>query len=263
MKNVFTFFFSILFFAATAQEVPDFTFTDTNGDEHTLSEAQAEGKVILLDFFFVDCPPCNTWGPEIDAIAADYEGQTVEVWAISDRDSNAAIEGSIFNPTHTNHFVGGTEGGGPAVVDLFAANFNFLGFPTYSVICNDNSITWDIWPLTPGAEEIRGMLTEDCGVAELQPSSTATVTGLSAAQVTPNPVTSAATLNFDLAETTELTVRISDAFGRAVQSFDTNVYAAGANTLRLDASVMPAGIYVVTLASKTGVNTLEFVVTGK
>ena len=86
MKRIFTLVLFVLggMTASFAQDAPDFTFTDTQGVEHTLSDALAENKVIVLDFFFVDCPPCIQWAPEIDQLIADYESTNVEIWALSD-----------------------------------------------------------------------------------------------------------------------------------------------------------------------------------
>ena len=35
---------------------PDFTLTDTNGKEHTLSDYTGDGKVVVLEWFNPDCP---------------------------------------------------------------------------------------------------------------------------------------------------------------------------------------------------------------
>ncbi len=42
--------------AAVGAEAPDFTLTDTEGNEHTLSEYVKEGKTVVLEWFNPDCP---------------------------------------------------------------------------------------------------------------------------------------------------------------------------------------------------------------
>ncbi len=42
--------------AVLGQPAPDFTLTDFNGEEHTLSEYTAKGKVVVLEWFSPDCP---------------------------------------------------------------------------------------------------------------------------------------------------------------------------------------------------------------
>lgn len=55
MKKLIT-FVSALFLASSlyAAEAPDFTLTDTNGNEHSLSDF--EGKVVVLEWFNSGCP---------------------------------------------------------------------------------------------------------------------------------------------------------------------------------------------------------------
>jgi len=42
--------------AEVGSAAPDFTLTDLDGDEHTLSDYTAEGKVVVLEWFNPDCP---------------------------------------------------------------------------------------------------------------------------------------------------------------------------------------------------------------
>ncbi len=258
MKKIFTLalIFTLTWTSGYSQTAPDFTFTDTNGDSHTLSEALAEGKVILLDFFFVNCGSCISLAPEIDQIIEDYEGTTLEVWAISDRDSDVAIENSIFKSTHEHHFTGGSAGGGAAAVNLFAGNFNFTGFPTYAVVCNDNSITWDIWPLTAGANQIRSRLTPECGVVETL-TAVSTIEGMSGTQLFPNPTSTAATLEFNLEEKTTISIELVNTLGQVVQSISSQNYDAGMQSINIDVSSLAKGIYAVNMRSKTGTHTIQ------
>jgi len=262
MKKFFT--LALLFSASLtfAQTAPDFTYTDTDGNSHSLHETLAEGKVVLLDFFFVDCPPCNQWAPEIEAIIEDYQGTTLEIWAISDRDANSYINSSIFASSHTNHFVGGSEGQGNEAVGTFASNFTFSGFPTYAVVCADQSITWDIWPLTAGVQEIRQHLTPECGVTDLT-SGVASISALSAARVTPNPISDFANLEFALSQNTEITINVVNALGQVVKTVDAQDYTSGSHTVAIDANELANGIYFARMSSNEGVNTVEFVVSGK
>jgi|GEM_PF-1473149 len=149
--------FLLIVITGRSQQAINFTITDVNGQTHELQNYLDNGQTVLLDFFFVDCPPCNEWMPEIVNIENDYEDEPLVIIACSDRDMNSAIVG-FQNEYGSNGIAAGTEGGGPAVIDAYAAQFNFTGFPTYSVICPDGSITWDLWPLTAGVPTIRAAL---------------------------------------------------------------------------------------------------------
>lgn len=51
---------------------PDFTLTDQNGVEHSLSEYQ--GKTVFLNFWATWCPPCLKEMPDIQALYEEYGG---------------------------------------------------------------------------------------------------------------------------------------------------------------------------------------------
>jgi len=257
MKKLYMFIWSFLLMATTSfgQTAPDFTFTDVNGDTHTLSEALAEGKVILLDFFYVNCGPCNDWHSEFDQLAADYEDSNFEIWTISYTDSHTYINNSIFAPAHDNVKVGGTDGGGYEVWSLYDQNFYFWGWPTYSVICNDGSITWDIWPLTPNIDEIRSQLTEECGV-----SFNVGVSGveqLSSISAFPNPTNATATLEFQLEISTDMTIGLFNALGQSVMEIPTTNYTAGYHNINLDVANIAEGLYTIRLQSDEGLESIS------
>ncbi len=257
--NTLIFLFVLSITTAFSQMAPDFTFTDINGESHNLSETLAEGKVVMLDFFFVNCPPCNDFAPEIDAIIEDYEGTTLEVWAISDRDQDATIAGSIFNSTHEHHKVGGVAGGGYDIIELYASVFNFTGFPTYAIVCNDGSVVWDIWPISTGGNEIRSQLTESCGVMAL-PTGVAEIPGLKGAEVFPNPAADYVSVAFELEENTRMSVTMLNTIGQTVKSLPASEYSVGSQQVDLDVSDLSAGLYMLKMESTDGVKTFNVMV---
>ncbi|KAA3625821.1 MAG: T9SS C-terminal target domain-containing protein [Bacteroidetes bacterium] len=254
-KTLLTLFLAFSLTMVMAQTAPDFTFTDIDGNSHTLSEALEEGKVVIIDFFFVDCGPCVSWAPEIDQLIADFEGTTVEVWSISDRDSDTYIGNSVFNPTHSNHIAGGVAGGGDDVIDLYANNFSFYGFPTFAVVCTDGSITWDIWPLSSGVPEIRGELTEDCGVAEL--TGVREIAGLKGMKLSPNPTSDQSLLEFSLNQPTALGIEVFNALGQKVKTITSTAFSNGNHQVNLDVADLASGMYFVRMTSEKGVQTME------
>lgn len=46
--------------------IRDFTVTDTDGDTHTASEILAEKKVLVLNFWYVECAPCRSEFPYLN-----------------------------------------------------------------------------------------------------------------------------------------------------------------------------------------------------
>ena len=61
----------------------DFTLTDINGVEYTLSEILEEKQMVMLNFWFTGCPPCRNEFPHINASYNTYK-DSIEILAIND-----------------------------------------------------------------------------------------------------------------------------------------------------------------------------------
>lgn len=76
--------------------------------------------------------------------------EDVLMWGLSPSDNNTQIntyktQYGITNPC------AGTQGGGPAAINTVIAGQPFYGYPTYVVVCPDNTMSFDVcWP-PPGA----------------------------------------------------------------------------------------------------------------
>lgn len=126
-------------------QVGDFTIIDTEGNTLNLYNTLDEGKTVFLDLFFTTCSYCIQYAPIIEQ-AYQQTGageENVLFWGISPQDNNAAID--AYKATHgiTNPCAG-TEGNGPAAIDIIIAGQNFLGYPTYCVVCPDKEMAFDI-----------------------------------------------------------------------------------------------------------------------
>ena len=60
----------------------DYTVTDTNGNTHTFSELLKTKKAIVLNFWFVNCGPCQMEFPYLQS-AADKYSEDIAVIAIN------------------------------------------------------------------------------------------------------------------------------------------------------------------------------------
>lgn len=140
----------------TAQTAPDFSVTDTDGVTWNLHNQLAQGKTVVLDFFYVDCVPCQGQSPEVAIMYDEYlaAGADLLVLGISNRDDDAEVE--QFDLTYNITYpTAGTEGGGDTITELYQSWFQFFGWPSYGVVCPDTTINWGILPSVPGVPEIR------------------------------------------------------------------------------------------------------------
>lgn len=87
------------------------------------------------------------------------------MWGLTPTDNNAQINAYKIAQGITNPCAG-TEGGGPEAIDVVTTNQNFLGYPTYIVICPDKSMFFDVcWP--PSSASCFDQYIDDCGALSL------------------------------------------------------------------------------------------------
>jgi len=251
MKRFFTTLltFAVLSTASFAQTAPNFTFTDIHGDQHELQKALEQGFIVLIDMFFVDCGPCQTAAPEIQAIHDDYQGKNVLVWSLSDVDSHAYIE-EYKTGAGLTYTAGGIDGGAEEAMALFKNQFSFIGYPTVSVICPDGSINWDIWPYTTGAPEWRNAI-EACGVEDHDPyislvSSVGKLDKLNGEwDLSPNPASNSTKLTVNFNVTTTVQIDIINLVGQEVQTVFNGKTNSGQNEFEINTAELKNGIYFV------------------
>jgi len=82
------------------------------------------------------------------------------MWGLTPQDNNAQINNYKQNYGITNPCAG-TEGGGPAAINIVNSGQPFIGYPTYVVVCPDRTVHYDVcWPPTVNCFD---PYFEDCG----------------------------------------------------------------------------------------------------
>lgn len=242
----------LLSFSVQAQTAPDITFYDIHGQEHNLYETLDEGKTVLLDFFFVDCVPCQEWTPTIEELYAEWGGGYADVvfWAFSDVDDNAYIQ-TFADAFGIEYTLAGLEGGAFDVIAAYAGLFPFLGYPTYSVICPDRSITWDIWPLSEGATEINDAIA-DCGATGVITADDGPDQEILIGCIYPNPASDEVFVPVTSSNARSVTIRILSPDGKIVRETQADTEL---QNIRIDD--LQSGMYFVHITSGGTVVAIE------
>ncbi|MBC7776134.1 MAG: redoxin domain-containing protein [Phycisphaerae bacterium] len=203
MKFFTKLLFGLLFFTvpmvAEAQvggPAPNFTVTDTHGDTHTLYQYLDSGKVVVLDFFYTTCIPCQYYSPQVNAAYEKYGCNTANVifMSIDYNDTNAEV--TAYDEQYNIKFpsVSGLGGGGNGVVN----QYGILGFPTLYVIDSSKTIIAQIDPPTLQVFDFRfqqhGILPAGCLSAAYEPGLHGNL------QLFPNPVAAGGNLSIQLPE---------------------------------------------------------------
>lgn len=72
-------------------KLADITLTDVNGNTHQLSELLKTKDMVMLNFWFVGCPPCRAEFPAINS-AYNAHKDNIEILAINNTDSIGSVQ---------------------------------------------------------------------------------------------------------------------------------------------------------------------------
>lgn len=114
------------------QKVPDFAVTTVEGHELRLSEILEEKKLVVLNFWFADCPWCVKEFPVLELAYSRYK-EDVEVLALTPYDSKDAA--AAFAEDHGLSFPVAT------CYESFARDFGVNGYPTSVFIDREGRIS--------------------------------------------------------------------------------------------------------------------------
>jgi len=239
---------------SVGQTVNDFTVTDVHGNSHTLSQITAQGKWVIIDFFFTTCPPCQGTVPFFSELHEKYGCNDGDLFCISidtgDDDSDvlafentyAASSGHSPAPAAS-----GNEGGGNAVISDFSPS----AYPTFCLIDPNMVIqAVDIWPVSSVASfesafSAAGFTPQvmTCGSLSVEDATLA----LNDATLYPNPSVANTTLSVSLDAPMSVEVVVFDMLGSQV---DATAFegVSGANSFKLETADLSAGQYIVSVS---------------
>jgi len=132
------------------QIAPNFTVTDSDGKVHKLYEDYLDqGKTVVIDIFFVGCPPCADIAPHTQQLYEDWgEGEfDVQFMELSNKtgDTNAEVADWKDQLGTTYPGVGNDGGAFSTLTPYLAGDFGpFFGVPTFVVIAPDRTVVFDV-----------------------------------------------------------------------------------------------------------------------
>lgn len=113
---------------------PTFTLTDINGQSYDL--ATLRGKVVVVNFWFIKCAPCQQEMPALKQLTVDYRTNPRVVFLSLAREDTARLRRYVANKGDF----------GFAVIPLpqtLAEKFGITGYPTTTVIDRNGRFAYD------------------------------------------------------------------------------------------------------------------------
>ncbi len=270
LRNIFFILILCVNLSFAQQTALDFTITDAHGIEHTLYEDYLDqGKTVVIDLFFADCPPCQEVAPLLQILYEEWgEGQyDVEFIGLSTDelgfdDNDKLLEyDQAFGTTYPS---AGNEGGGPEAADPYRDNYYgyFKGYPTISVIAPDGTVFYGVG-LGSTQQAIDDVEEAIIDTGARHPSEITDVEDVvplfDELMVFPNPVRDFASVNFTLNENAEINIHLFDMLGQsAMEVFRGNKYP-GYHQVDFDPSMLPPGTYFVRISANDNVQTTRLV----
>lgn len=223
--------------------VNDFTITTTDGVTRNLYSTLDSGKTVFIDLYFTTCSWCQYYAPVIEEIYQNTgagEGQ-VEFWGISNNlnDTDPVIDQYKANYNITNPCAG-PQGGGTTAHTTVISGQNFLGWPTYCVVCPDRTMYFDpVYPPTvtgfnPYFETCAAMV----GTGEDAPA------GLPGLHIYPNPAGGHLFVDMDLESDAPAEISLVNIIGTKMLSLNLDM-RKGRQTISVPVGELPPGMYVV------------------
>lgn len=247
------------------ETIPNWTLTDSYGVTHTMHDVLAQGQAVILDFFASWCGPCASSTPELNTLYEAYGSgnEELQVFGITveSGDDDAVVNGLGWGATYPkfsytaendvqwNHYAS-TLGLNPG-----------SGIPFFVMICPDIN--------NPGQSEIvqsdagygSGMFPSSYG-PKIGDCATATFSGGTSIEevnsalslsVFPNPISNLATIQFNLGNTAETSIEVTNMIGQTVYTSAMGELL-GQQNITFDFSTYDSGIYmlnVITNGTKT------------
>lgn len=120
------------------QKAKDFKFKDISGTAYSLKALK--GKVIVLNFWFVECKPCVMEIPELNELVEKYKQQDVVFLGLATNNEKKVLE---FIASHAFNYalVANTQ--------AYANAYHISGFPTHMVIDQNGKIAFSATGYVP------------------------------------------------------------------------------------------------------------------
>jgi peroxiredoxin len=132
------------------KEAIPFSVTDISGNSYSLESLK--GKVVVINFWFVECKPCVMEMPELNELVAKFKDTDVVFLGFATNDKSK-IESFLKSKTFNYNIIAGSS--------EIANMYNVYSFPTHLIIDKNSIISYSATGLGPNTiKEIESKIEE-------------------------------------------------------------------------------------------------------
>jgi peroxiredoxin len=119
-------------------DAPDFAATDINGNKYSLSSLK--GKIIVMNFWFVECKPCIQEIPDLNKLVEDYKNEDVVFLGFATNEKSK-IDSFLKKKSFSYNIIPDSK--------KIAVKYQVTGYPTHIVIDKNSRIAFFTSGLSP------------------------------------------------------------------------------------------------------------------
>lgn len=119
---------------------PSFFVKDINGNNFSLETLK--GKIIVINFWFIECKPCVLEIPELNKIVEKFKGKEVVFLGFANNDQ-LKLQKFLDNNSFSYNIVADSK--------IVAESYDVMGYPTHIVIDKDSLIRYNATGLGPSS----------------------------------------------------------------------------------------------------------------
>lgn len=240
--------------SASAQTVAqNFTSTSCAGPSYELFDHLDQEKVVIIEFFMLNCNSCITAGnklnPLFNALSQQYPGR-VEFWQMAFNNTYTCASLTSWQSSHGYNSVMFDSGAAQV------AYYGGFGMPTVAVVAGSTHqvlfkrVGFQNNDTTLIGTAARGFLNTITGIQN--------VNGSAKINLYPNPAQTEVNVQV-MSEQKNVSFIVTDLTGKRLQ-LDTPV-SSGENAYKLNISDLPAGVYVLQMISDAEPVSTRFTIT--
>lgn len=116
----------------TGAKIQSFSEKDMGGEKFNLKDLAAAGKVVVLNFWFVNCPPCRMEIPQLNEMVASYQSNKDLVFIAIALDDKYALEKFLKYLPFDYHIIDNGR--------YIASQYGVTSYPTHVVLNKEGKV---------------------------------------------------------------------------------------------------------------------------